>query len=141
MTVQGSPTADVLLSVADSDIRTPSGGDYDPTPAAAGQDLSARFRLRLTDLNNCAGNPCSGPFGQAATASDVDFGPVPIDCVQNGSPSAAPGSDCNTATSANAVDPGSVSAGQQVACSELVGPERFRVVGCLTCCRITKGPA
>jgi DNA-binding beta-propeller fold protein YncE len=113
ITVQTSPTTDVLLNLSDSDIETPSGADYDPTPGTVGQDLSAVFRIRFTDLNNCRPTPCSAPYSRLATGTDVDFGPVSIDCVQNGDPGAAPGSDCNVATSANAVDPGAVVAGAQ----------------------------
>jgi hypothetical protein len=112
MTAQTTPTSDVLLNVSDSDIETAAGADYDPN-GAAGNDLSATFRLRLTDLDNCAPSPCSGSYTRLATGTDTDFPAVPINCVPNGSPSAPPGSDCNTSTSANAVAPGSVVAGQQ----------------------------
>lgn len=112
MSVVSGPT-DLLLSVADSDIQTPAGADYDPTPGTVGQDLAAIFRIRLTDLNSCAPSPCTGPFTTAATGTDTDYGPIPIDCVQNGNTTTAPGSDCNVATSANAFMPGSAVAGQQ----------------------------
>jgi hypothetical protein len=112
MTVQTTPTSDVLLNVSDSDIETAAGADYDPN-GAGGNDLSAVFRLRLSDLNSCRPTPCSSSYTWLATGTDTDFPAVPINCVPNGSPSASPGSDCNTSTSANAVAPGSVVAGQQ----------------------------
>ena len=37
----------------------------------AGQDLSAVFRIRLTDLNNCGPSPCGGPYATAATSTDT----------------------------------------------------------------------
>ena len=112
MSVVSGPT-DLQLSVADSDIQTPTGADYDPTPGTVGQDLAAVFRIRMTDLNNCAPSPCGGPFASAATGTDTDYGPIPIECVQNGNTTTAPGSDCNVTTSANVFMPGSAVAGQQ----------------------------
>jgi glucose/arabinose dehydrogenase len=108
-----SGSTDLQLSVADSDIRTPTNADYDPTPRTAGQDLGASFRIRLTDLNNCTPNPCAGPYTGAASGTDLNFGPIPIDCVRNGNTGAPPGSGCNVSTSANAFTPDSVAAGRR----------------------------
>jgi hypothetical protein len=112
MTVQTTPTTDVMLNISDSDIETAAGADYDPN-GTAGNDLSAVFRLRLSDPDSCRPTPCSSSYTWLATGTDTDFPAVPINCVPNGSPTASPGSDCNTSTSANAVAPGSVVAGQQ----------------------------
>jgi hypothetical protein len=77
------------------------GADYDPSPG--GPDLTIVGRWRVTDLAN-------GPSQSAATAVDVDF-PVPVDCSPTSAPSV--GSSCSFNTTANAVSPGSVSAGQR----------------------------
>jgi hypothetical protein len=96
---------DFAITGSDSDVRTPAGADYDPSPAGT-PDLTAMVRVRITDLANCGPAPCTGPYQNAATAVDVDFGPIPIDCVPNGDPGTAPGSDCNVTTSANSFMPG-----------------------------------
>lgn len=103
-------TGDVSLTGTDSDIRTPAGADYDPT---TGTDMFAVARIRFTDHYNCSPAPCAGPFTQPGTGTDLDFGPVPISCVANGSAATPPGSDCNVTTSANTVVPGSVVPGKQ----------------------------
>jgi hypothetical protein len=95
---------DFAITGSDSDVRTPAGADYDPSPAGT-PDLTAMVRVRITDLANCGPAPCTGPYQNAATAVDVDFGPIPIDCVPNGDPGTAPGSDCNVTTSANSFMP------------------------------------
>jgi hypothetical protein len=102
----------MALAVAASDIQTPAGADYDPN-GAGGNDLLAVFRVRFTDGNNCAGNSCSGPYDQSATAAELDFPQVYIDCVPNGGPTPL-GSDCNVSTSANTLVPGSVVAGKKM---------------------------
>ena len=75
-------------------------------------DLKAVARLRITDTNNCTPSGCSGPYTQSATTTDFDFGPVPVNCVPNGSPTASPGSDCNLTTTVNTVSPGTLIAGK-----------------------------
>lgn len=104
---------DVQLTGTSSDVRTPSGADYDPTPGGTGSDLLSVARIRFTDHYNCSPTPCSGPYTGPGTGTDLDFGPVPINCAANGSPTTPPGSDCNLSTSANTVIAGSVVAGKQ----------------------------
>jgi hypothetical protein len=104
--------ADMALAVAASDIRTPAGADYDPN-GTAGNDLRAVFRVRFTDNSNCAGNPCFAPYNKSATAAELDFPQVYIDCVPNGDPT-PPGSDCNVSTTANTLLPGSIVGGKQM---------------------------
>ena len=106
------------ISVADSDIRTPAGADYDPNGAAGG-DLTATFRFRATDRHSCQPmGSCTTNYTAAATATDADYASglppasISIDCVPNGSASAAPGSDCNATTSANALTPGFIASGR-----------------------------
>ena len=62
--------------------------------------------LRLTDRNNTPNPGGPGP----GTVSDTHF-PFPVSCAATADPAA--GSTCSTATSANAVTPGSVFAGQR----------------------------
>jgi hypothetical protein len=103
----GPSSSDVTLIIVDSDIQTPSGGDYLTGP------LKMVFRTRLTDLNNCTPSPCGGPFTQAGTGTDSDFGPVPVPCIPNGPTSTPPGSNCIVTTSANSFMPGLVVSGKQ----------------------------
>jgi hypothetical protein len=103
-------TGDVSLTGTDNDVRTPTGADYDPT---TGTDLFATARIQFTDHYNCFPAPCTGPYTSPGTGTQLDFGPVPISCVANGSATSAPGSDCNVTTSANTVVPGSVVPGKQ----------------------------
>jgi hypothetical protein len=106
-------TGDYQIAMLDSDIRTPAGSDYDPNGAAGG-DLKMDARLRITDTNNCIPSGCTGPsYTQSATTTDFDFGPVPVNCVPNGSPTASPGSDCNVTTTVNTVSPGTLVAGKR----------------------------
>jgi hypothetical protein len=105
-------TADFTITETNSDIRTPSSADYNPNPAGT-PDLTATIRIRTTDWNSCRPTPCSSSYNRAATAQEIDFGPIPIECVPNGSSSAPPGSDCNTTTSANTFMPGLVVSGRQ----------------------------
>jgi hypothetical protein len=102
---------DYQIAVLDSDIRTPSGSDYDPNGGASG-DIKATAKLRITDTNNCAPSGCSGAYTQSATTTDFDFGPVPVDCVPNGSPTTPPGSDCNITTTVNTITPGTFVSGK-----------------------------
>ena len=105
-------SGDFSITESTSDVRTPSGADYDPSPPGT-PDLTAIVRVRVTDLANCAPAPCSGPFQTPATAVDADFGPIPIDCVPNGAAGTPPGSDCNLTTSANSFLPGFAAAQRQ----------------------------
>jgi hypothetical protein len=101
--------ADVQIEVLDSDIRTPTGTDYNPAGTA---DLKEVARFRLTDTNNCTPNGCTGPYAESGTATELDFGPVPVTCVPKGSSTTSPGSDCNVTMTANGVVPGFVVAGK-----------------------------
>lgn len=105
-------TGDFTITETNSDIRTASGADYDPKPAGT-PDLTAIMRVRTTDWGNCTPTPCSASHNRAGTTTDADFGPIPIECVPNGSSSTPPGSDCNASTSANAFMPGFVVGGRQ----------------------------
>jgi hypothetical protein len=100
------------ITATDSDIQTPAGADYNPSPPGSA-DLKAVIRIRVTDRASCAGVGCSSLFEREATATEVDFGPIPIECTPNGSTSSAPGSDCNLSTSANSFSAGTVAAGRQ----------------------------
>jgi hypothetical protein len=104
---------DVQLTGSSTDIRTPAGNDYDPTPGSNGSDLLSVSRIRFTDHYNCSPTPCSGPYTSPGTGTDLDFGPIPINCAANGSATSPPGSDCNVTTTANTVIAGSVVAGKQ----------------------------
>src|SRR5205823_4662953 len=103
---------DFAITGTDSDVRTPAGADYDPSSPGT-PDLTATVRVRITDLASCSPAPCTGPYQSAATVTDVDFGPIPIDCVPNGDPGTAPGSDCNVTTSANSFMPGYIAPEKQ----------------------------
>ena len=108
----GGPPAggpDVCIQTSLNDVETATGAPYDPTPGRAGADLAVVARLRITDNQNCTPNPCDGPYDAPGTASDLDFGPIPIDCEAAGS---APGANCSASTTANAFVPGTVVAGQ-----------------------------
>jgi glucose/arabinose dehydrogenase len=98
--VTAANDADVSISVSAADVRDrQSGGDYDPS---GGADVSLEARLRLSDTYN-------GTYGSdPATASDFQF-PVPIGCSPTAS--AATGSTCAIATTANALIPGAIREG------------------------------
>jgi hypothetical protein len=102
----------VTLVGTSSDIQTPSGADYNPNPAGTA-DLNSTSRIRFTDHYNCFPTGCVGPYTQAGTGQELDFGPVPVECAPNGSTATPPGSDCNVSTSANTVVPGSVVNGKE----------------------------
>ena len=99
-------------------VRRYAGPEYQGSdnPEPATPDLTATVRVRTTDWGNCTPTPCSASYNRAATTTDTDFGPIPIECVPNGSSSVPPGSDCNATTSANAFIPGFVVSGRQVGC-------------------------
>jgi hypothetical protein len=105
-------TGDFTITETNSDIRTAGGADYNPKPAGT-PDLTATIRVRMTDWGNCTPTLCSASYDRTATTTDTDFGPIPIECVPNGSSSAPPGSDCNATTSANTLIPGIVVSGRQ----------------------------
>jgi hypothetical protein len=84
----------VRLDLSVTDVRQASGlADY------AGS-LEARPVLRITDRDN---SPSPGGPG-AATVTDLAF-PYPVPCTPTAT---APGSTCQTATSADAVAPGAL---------------------------------
>jgi hypothetical protein len=96
--------ADVSIAANLTDIRgtSPTGADYDPSPA--GPDATLVGRLRITDLQN-------GPSGdEAGTTTDLDF-PAPVTCVTT--PSGTIGATCSAATSADAVTPGAIAEGKR----------------------------
>jgi hypothetical protein len=103
--------ADVDLVGSATDVRTPTGADYNPQPAGTA-DAFSTARIRFTDHYNCSPAPCAGPFTQPGTGTDLDFGPVPVECTPQGDPSTPPGSTCSVTTSANTVVPGSVVPGK-----------------------------
>jgi hypothetical protein len=104
--------SDVSLVGSATDIRNPSGGDYNPQPVGTA-DAFSTARIRFTDHNNCTPAPCVGPFTAPGTGTDLDFGPVPIECTVQGDPTMPPGSTCSVTTSANGVVAGSVVPGKQ----------------------------
>lgn len=65
--------------------------------------------MRFNDNANCTPTPCTGPYTANATTTDLDFGPIPIDCEAAIS---GPGSNCGVSTTANTFMPGSVLAGK-----------------------------
>jgi hypothetical protein len=104
---------DVQIKLNDSDIQTTAGADYNPSGTGGYQyDLWLIARVRITDTNNCSPSPCNGPYSQAGTGTEFDFGSVPVDCVPNGNSTTPPGSDCNLDTTANAFLAGSVAPGK-----------------------------
>ena len=70
-------------------------------------NLAVVARIRFTDHANCTPKPCSGPYTQPGTATDLDFGPVQFTCALGGGGK----SSCNLSTDANSVIAGSVVAG------------------------------
>ena len=100
--------ADVSITASLTDIQATAGGDYNPSPS--GPDLTLTARLRITDLSNCSGAGCAGPYGPtAATTTDLDF-PVAVDC--SSTPDPGVGAACAVTTSADAVMAGAVREGQ-----------------------------
>jgi hypothetical protein len=105
----GTPAdeADVAIAMNASDVRAISGGgDY--VPVAAGPDVTLVQKWRLTDRQN-------GP----ATMVDFEF-PVPVNCVATAGPE---GSNCDVATSADAVMAGAIVEGKDM----LIANFRVRV--------------
>lgn len=102
--------ADVGFKMEITDVRagSPTGADYNP--GGAGADLTMVARIRTTDLNNCTPAPCSGPYNQAATATDVDI-LVPINCTPTAD--TATGSTCFVNTTANTLMPNYIREGKQ----------------------------
>jgi hypothetical protein len=94
------PNADVRFDVSVTDVRNKSDlSDYTG-------ELQVDAALRITDRNNTP-NP-GGPG--AATVSDTHF-PVTVPCATTSDTTV--GSTCSVSSAANAVLPGSVSAGQR----------------------------
>ena len=87
-----------------------AGAPYDPNPSTVNpDDISLRWRWRLSDHYNCVPqSPCSTPT-QIATVIDLDF-IVPIDC----NPTGVPASVCSVTTSANAVVPFAILPGKSM---------------------------
>jgi len=87
-----------------TDVRagSPSGPDYNPN---VGPDMTSVFRLRITDLQNCGPAPCTGPYTDAGTTTDLDFS-IPVGCTTTSNPSI--GATCGANTTANAIVAGSV---------------------------------
>jgi hypothetical protein len=98
--------ADVSFSGSLTDIAGAGGTDYNPNPG--GHDMTFRTRLRITDMANCAGSSCGGPYNKAATGTELDF-PAPISCADTSDP--AIGATCTLSTSADAVIAGAVKKG------------------------------
>jgi hypothetical protein len=100
-----SAPGDMTYTANITDVRATNatGPDYNPNPGGADMGLDSRFRM--TNLNNCSGVGCTGPYTQAATTADITF-PVLVDCVSNGDPLI--GSTCSAATSLNAINPGNI---------------------------------
>jgi hypothetical protein len=92
---------DLAIALNVSDVRDrQTNGDY--APNAAGPDVTLVSKLRISDFLN-------GPNLQdAGTVQDLEF-PVPVECTPTAD--SAVGSSCNVATSANAVQFGSVQGG------------------------------
>lgn len=87
-----------------------AGAPYDPNPSTVNpDDISLRWRWRLSDHYNCVPqSPCGTP-AQIATVIDLDF-IVPIDC----NPTGVPASVCSVTTSANAVIPFAILPGKDM---------------------------
>jgi len=83
------------------------GGDYNPNPSST--DLTLITRLRVTDDLNCSSTGCSGPYNNAATASEVELS-VPVDCTNT--PDTGIGADCAVGTTADALVPDTVREGK-----------------------------
>jgi hypothetical protein len=96
--------ADFSFQELQTDVRagSPSGPDYNPN---VGPDMTSVFRLRITDLQNCGPAPCTGPYTDAGTTTDLDF-PIPVGCTTTANPSV--GASCGANTTANAIVAGSV---------------------------------
>jgi hypothetical protein len=104
-------TGDVALVGSANDIQTPTHTDYNPQPAGTA-DAFSTARIQFTDHYNCFPAPCTGPYTSPGTGTQLDFGPVPVECAPNGDPATPPGSTCSVTTSANTVVPGSVVPGK-----------------------------
>jgi hypothetical protein len=83
------------------------GAPYDPHPGPGGNDVTVKFRTRLSDHLNCAGASCTG-FTSAGTVRDVELG-FPVDCT-----AAAPPASCDAVTSLNALTPGAIVRGAEL---------------------------
>jgi len=69
------------------------------------QALQVVATIRFSDNKFCSPSPCSGPYTQAGTGQELDFGPLPVTCA------GANPNVCSFHASANAAIPGSVQAG------------------------------
>jgi hypothetical protein len=96
--------ADLRYTLSQTDVRagSTSGSDY-------ASDMTATFRLRITDTQNCTPSSCTTQYDGAGTAAEVELS-MPVDCISTGGPQ---GSTCSANTSANAVQPGAVRGGKR----------------------------
>ena len=81
-------------------------GVFDSAGNPSNQSFNLVARIRFTDTKFCSPSPCSGPYTNAGTGTDLDFGPVPIACAPAGTSNI-----CQVHTSANSVVPGAVQNG------------------------------
>ena len=88
-------SSDVDLSAQLDDVR--AGPSATGSPYEGGLDML--FRARSTDRQSCTGSGCSGPYDQAATATDFDIGPVQLSCTAG---------SCSGTSSIEALSPGTV---------------------------------
>jgi hypothetical protein len=91
--------ADVAISASLSDVHSQDATGADYNPNAAGTDLTAVERLRLTDYDSGAAR------SEAATTVDFELA-VPVDCI--GTVDAAIGANCAVESSADALVPGTI---------------------------------
>jgi len=69
------------------------------------QSFTVVATIRFSDNKFCTPSPCNGPFTEAGTGTELDFGPLPITCA------GANPNVCSFHASANAAIPGSVKNG------------------------------
>jgi len=77
----------------------------DSTGAENNQAFTVVATIRFSDNKFCTPSPCNGPFTEAGTGQELDFGPLPITCAGT-NPNV-----CSFHASANAAIPGSVKNG------------------------------
>jgi len=102
--VAGIPpfASDVCIDVVMRKVVNPPGT---PTSPENSQTLGAVATIRFTDNKFCTPSPCNGPFTEAGTGQELEFGPLPVTFT---------GSNPNVGSfhgSANAAIPGSVKNG------------------------------
>jgi len=77
----------------------------DSTGAENNQSFTVVATIRFSDNKFCTPSPCNGPFTEAGTGQELDFGPLPITCAGTGP------NVCSLHASANAAIAGSVQNG------------------------------